>query len=172
MITRIQVYFEKKRALRFLEGAQAWYEACTLVTQLCLDALYSEKATGGDIGVLLDKADKKLFTLRNYTSDVHSTVKRSNPALARRVNQITHQIFKLRNDTARFLIRSQGPGPFSAGDSKENELQQIYYYRALEEFGFDARQENEGLADEVQNIWREMQSIIQNAENIIARDIP
>ncbi|MES0361674.1 MAG: hypothetical protein ABUK20_12215, partial [Anaerolineales bacterium] len=71
----------------------------------------------------------------------------------------------LRNETTRFLIRSQGPGSMS-GDESDDETLIIYYYRALEEAGFKARDIKVDLDRELGFIWRDLQSVIMQAERV------
>ena len=102
------------------------------------DALHNQTIIKKDIGYIVDTADRMLFHLRSCIPDSLRTLRRRNSELAQRFDKACQQIFRLRNETTRFLIRSQGPGPMT-GDEPDDETRMIYYYQALEEVGFDAR---------------------------------
>ena len=132
------------------------------------EALNNEDITQGDIGVVLDNTDRKLFALRNEIADVQGPLRHYNPALARRVSSTSRDIFQLRNETARFLIRSQGPSPDTANQPGNLELQRTYYYRALDEKGFKARQMQVQVDRELKSVWEELQKTIHSVEKSMA----
>ena len=96
-------------------------------------------------------------------------LRRRSPELAQRFDLACQQIFRLRNETTSFLIRSQGPGPMT-GDEPDDEVRIIYYYQALEEVGFDARDLITDFDRELKSIWRDLQKIIVQEE--IAANYP
>jgi hypothetical protein len=51
-----------------------------------------------------------------------------------------------------------------SGDEPDDETLTIYYYRALEEAGFKARDLKVDLDWEIGFIWRDLQSVIMQAE--------
>jgi len=169
MLQRFFGQIEKKRAQRFLESVQAWYQTCSDISRICHDALNNEDIINSDIGTALDKADRNLFALRTYISDVRGLVRRQNPALASRVSKVSGSVFKLRNQTAHFLIRCQGPGPFQFNQPADEQVRKVYYYRALEDVGFTARQMQTDLDQEIDSIWHEMQHSIAQAKQKITR---
>ena len=81
--------------------------------------------------------------------------------------EASKNIFRLRNATVRFLVRSRGTGPFPVDRSISDELRRTYYYRALEEVGYKARQLHQELDPEISSIWQELQALIAQAERKI-----
>jgi hypothetical protein len=103
--------------------------------------------------------------LRIYIPDSLGTLRRRNPELAQRFDKASQLVYRLRNETIKFLIRSQDPGPMT-GDEPDEEASIIYYYRALEEVGFNARDITMELDRELKSIWRDLQSVIIQAERV------
>ena len=129
------------------------------------DALHDQSIINKDIAYVIDAADRLLFHLRFYIPDSLGTLRRRNPQLAQRFDKASQLVYRLRNETTSFLIRSQGPGPMS-GDEPDDETLVIYYYRALEEVGFKAGDLKKDLDRELSFIWRDLQSVIIKAESI------
>jgi hypothetical protein len=165
MFTKLDELIEKRRARSFVENARAWYQTCKDVSEVMGDALHDQSIIDKDIGYMVDGVDRLLFQLRFYIPDSLGTLRRWNPELAQRFDNANRLIFRLRNETTRFLIRSQGPGPMS-GDESDDETLTIYYYRALEEAGFKARDLKVDLDRELGFIWRDLQSVIMQAERV------
>ena len=165
MLKWIRTEIERKRAQSFVENARAWYQTCKDVSEVMGDALHDQSIIDKDIGYMVDGVDRLLFQLRFYIPDSLGTLRRWNPELAQRFDNANRLIFRLRNETTRFLIRSQGPGPMS-GDESDDETLTIYYYRALEEAGFKARDLKVDLDRELGFIWRDLQSVIMQAERV------
>jgi len=166
MLARIKTKLEKKRAQSFLSSVHAWHQTCEDASAVIDDALHDQTIIRKDIGYIVESTDRLLFNLRYYIPDSLGTLKRRNPQLARRFDLACQQLFLLRNATTSFLIRSQGPGPLS-GDDPDEDTRMIYYYRALEEVGFKARDLKKDLDRELQYIWRDLQSIIHQ-EQLVA----
>ena len=162
MFTKFAELIEKRRARSFVENARAWYQTCNEVSEVMGDALHDQSIIDKDIGYMVDGVDRLLFQLRFYIPDSLGILRRWNPELAQRFDNANRLIFRLRNETIRFLIRSQGPGPMS-GDESDDETLIIYYYRALEEAGFKARDLKVDLDRELGFIWRDLQSVIMQA---------
>lgn len=169
MLARIKTKLKKKRAQLFLTSVYGWHQTCEDVSAVIDDALHDQSIIREDIGYIVDNTDKKLSNLRYFIPDSLGTIKRRNPQLARRFDLACQRIFLLRNTTTSFLIRSQGPGPM-LGDDPDEGIRMMYYYRALEEVGFKARDLKKDLDRELQNIWRDLQSIILQ-EQLVA-DLP
>jgi hypothetical protein len=53
-----------------------------------------------------------------------------------------------------------------SGDDPDDETLVIYYFRALEEVGFKARDIKKDLDREINFIWRDLQSEIIQAERV------
>ncbi|MFC1923495.1 hypothetical protein ACFLY4_09435 [Chloroflexota bacterium] len=165
MLKWIRTEIERKRAQSFVENARAWYQTCKDVSEVMGDGLHDQSIIDKDIGYMVDGVDRLLFQLRFYIPDSLGTLRRWNPELAQRFDNANQLIFRLRNETIRFLIRSQGPGPMS-GDESDDETLIIYYYRALVEAGFKARDLRVDLDRDLGFIWRDLQSVIMQAERV------
>jgi hypothetical protein len=53
-----------------------------------------------------------------------------------------------------------------SGDNPDDEARLIYYYQALDEVGFQARDIKEDLDRELKPIWRDLQNFIVKGKNI------
>ncbi|MCJ7536887.1 MAG: hypothetical protein MUO57_15265 [Anaerolineales bacterium] len=163
MLSSIRTTIARKRARSFVKNARAWYLTCQDISGVMGDALHDQSIITKDIGYVIEQVDRKLFHLGFYISDSLGTLRRRNPNLAQRFDQVTQQVCQLRNQTTVFLIRSQGPGPMSGAETDEG-ISMIYYYRALEEVGFKARDLKVELDRELKNIWRDLQKIFIQEE--------
>ncbi len=141
-----------------------WHQTCLRVSEICGDALHDVELIERDIGAVLDKADRMLFQFRNDAGDVRRSVRRYNEQLATRVEAVTRQVFELRNATAKFLIRAQGPTPFARG-GMESDVSQLYYHRALEEAGFTARRLKSELDKDIELLWSELEQLMRQVES-------
>jgi hypothetical protein len=167
MLSRIKTRIERKRAKSFLTNIHAWHETCVDISEMMGGALHDQSIMKMDIGYIIETADRMLFHLRYYIPDSMGTLKRRNPELAQRFDNACQQIFHLRNETTIFLIRSQGPGPMS-GDEPDDEKRMIYYFQALEQVGFNARDIKKNFDRDLKFIWSDMQKVIVQ-EEIIAK---
>lgn len=155
---------EKRRMLGFLKSIQTWYQLSQAVSHLCDDALYDPEVCSDEIGIIVDQADSKLFKLRNEEAECFRFLKRHNIDLAIRHKKLSENLFRLRNETVRFLIRCQGPGPAMISGSGSEDQYGQYYYQALDEVGFNARRLRDQVNRDLITIWQELQSIIQQVE--------
>ena len=119
MFSRIRATIERNRARAFVKNARAWYLTCRAVSALMGDALHDQSTIKQDIGYEIDRVDRMLLHLGFYIPDSLGTLKRRNPDLAKRFDQVTQQVYQLPNETTVFLIRSQGPGPMSGAEPDE-----------------------------------------------------
>lgn len=165
MFTRLIELIERRRARSFIESVRAWYQTCTAISEVTGDALYDDSIQRMDIGYVIDHVDRLLFSMRSYVPGAQGGLKRWNFELAQRLECASQQVYKLRNHTASFLIRSQGPGPMT-GDKPSDDARLIYYYQALDEVGFRARDIKKDLDYELKAIWHELQNLIVKAESI------
>jgi hypothetical protein len=170
MLSWLSERIEKRRAQTFVDSIPEWYQTCNQVSKLIGDALHEEPIARQDIGVVIDKADRLLMKLGFYIPSAHGLLRRRNPDLARRFDITSQQVFRLRNETTRFLIRSQGPGLGAYGDA-DGEMRLVYYYRALEEVGFKARQIKRELDQELKSIWNELQVMLIQTERMLANQV-
>jgi hypothetical protein len=168
MFRQLLARIEKNRTQRFIVNIRAWYKTCNLLTKTYGDALYDQCACESDIGVMLDKADRMLFQLSSYTADALGLLRRKEPALAKKVDIMSTQVYRLRNQTTSFLIRCQGNGDSSNVESRQASKIGLAYYQALEEVGFTTRRLQRELEKELELIWAELQSLILTAEQSLA----
>jgi hypothetical protein len=56
------------------------------------------------------------------------------------------------------------------GDA-DGEMRLVYYYRALEEVGFKARQIKRELDQELKSIWNELQVMLIQTERMLANQV-
>ncbi len=62
---RMMHRFERRRVQEMLDILPVWYNTCLRVSEICGEALQDTDLVQGDIGVVLDKADRMLFQFRN-----------------------------------------------------------------------------------------------------------
>lgn len=167
MFKKVLDFIERRRARSFLEGVRGWYQTCNQISVELGNALDDREITRQDIGAIIDKADRLLINLGIYIPETKGLLRRRDPQLADRVERASRQVVQLRNEAARFLIRSQGPSPSSKNQSSDF-LRQLYYYRALEEAGFKAREIKHHFDRDLRAIWRELQVIIIQTERMLA----
>jgi len=167
MLRKIAATIEKRRARVLAESLHAWYDTCVTVTGVCRDALRDEDIAQGDIGVVLDKVDRQLFQFRNHTTDARREVRRADPELAQRLLDVSHEVYNLRNQMARFLIRAQGPSPFAAGLPVDPDLRKAYYLNALDAAGYTGREIAEKLQRELNQLWPDLEGLLRKAEQTI-----
>lgn len=165
MLQRIVTRIEKRRARTFVENARAWYQTCNDVSEVMGAALHDQSIINQDISFTIDAVDRLLSHLRYYIPSSLGTLRRRNRELAQRLDRASELVYRLRNETTKFLIRSQGPGPL-AGDESDEEARIIYYYRALDEVGFKARDIKKELDWELKSIWHDLHRMIVQAEMI------
>ena len=163
MLHHLRKKIEKKRAQSFVENARAWYQTCSEVSEVMGDALHDQSVIHKDIGYIIDAAVRMLSHMRFFIPASLDILRRRNPELAQRFDKVSQLVYRLRNETTSFLIRSQGPGSMSGVEANEDE-RVIYYYRALDEVGFHARDLKMYLDRELKFIWQELQMIIVKEE--------
>jgi hypothetical protein len=156
----------KRRAQTLQVSLQTWYATSVSVSEICGEALHDQVVIQSDIGSVLDKADRKLFQYRNDAGEARREVRRHDPQLAKQIGVVTQQVYELRNMTAKFLIRAQGPSPF-AGGRVEGDLQTVYYERALTEAGFQARDLKIQLDKSIRSLWPELEKLVRQAEKTL-----
>ncbi len=125
MLKGLRERIEKRRAQALLDSVQIWYATSQSVCEICGEALHDLALIQADIGTVLDKADRKLFQYRNDASDAQREVRRYNPQLANQIGEVTQQVYELRNLTAKFLIRAQGPSPFAGSKAEQTSYRRL-----------------------------------------------
>ena len=164
MLGRVKATVARNRARSFVKNARAWNETSKAISQVMDRALHDRSFVEGDIGYVIDQVARMLFHLGIYFSDSLGTKKRRNPDLARRIKRTSQQVFVVRNEMAVLLIRAQGPGPMS-GEDPDEETRNIYYYQALDEVGFYARDLMAELERQLNIVWMELQQVITQEES-------
>ncbi len=159
------MFLDKRNAQSFLDSIQSWYATSTQVSEICGQCLEDVGIVESDIGIMLDKVDRKLFALRNYASDARSILRRKNPQLAQRIKDASRMVYVLRNDTARFLIRAQGPGLVSG--KAQSKLSEENYQRAFDEVGWKACQVKKDLDEELALIWEGLAGQVEAAQTLL-----
>jgi hypothetical protein len=127
-------------AARTTECLREWERASRSILRLCQAAIDDEHAGTGDIGTNLDKLDRELHRLKDTAAAVSGVLRRQEPDLARTAAEITDDLYRLRNQTASYLIRAQGPTPpflenGSSGDALRDDRRRVAY----QQVGADAR---------------------------------
>jgi hypothetical protein len=168
MFRQILTRIEKNRTKKFVVNIQAWYKTCSLLTKTYGDALYDQYAFDADIGIMLEKTDRMLFQLGTYTSDALGLLRHKEPTLAKKVDNLSTQVYRLRNGTTSFLLRSQGPLLLSDAEHRQERKGGQAYYRALEEIGFATRRLQRELEKELNDLWVELQGPILTAQMSLA----
>lgn len=153
---------EKRRAQAFLFSSHNWHAACAGVLAICGEVLGAETIHQRDIGASLDKADRLLFQLRNHASEMRGLLNRGDPDLAKRVGLTTNRVFELRNETARFLIRCQGPDSVP-GARFDTAARRLFYDRAMQEVGLNARLLHAAVLAEFLATWGRLEALISAA---------
>ena len=152
--------FQSRRAAEAEADLRGWHAACDETLQACLGSLADSQLPRGEIGVVLDRIDRTLFRLRDSGSGAQSYLRGTSPDLGRRLRQTSEGIVQLRNETARYLIRAQGPTPSYLGGGRQPEGSREGYERALAEIGRPARQRALGLERELRQVWTELQPLL------------
>jgi len=165
LINRFYDYLHLKRRRRLVESSAMWYQSCTTVTQICYNALNDRDICHSEIGEILDRMDRELFALRNFYSDARGSMSKIDRGLAQDIADTTSEIYQLRNETVRFLIRCQGPTPPSISQPKNEQILDEYYLRALNEIGLNARQIQSEVNIKLQLIWKEITYLLNQFES-------
>jgi hypothetical protein len=127
-------------AARAADRVLAWEQAAGTILRLCQDALDDEHAGTGDIGTALDRLDRQLHALKDTAADLPAALRRGAPDLARAAAGITEDLYRLRNLTAQYLIRAQGPvPPYLDGPASDDALRRDHRRIAFDQVGGEAR---------------------------------
>jgi len=168
MFHQLLIRMEKNRTKKFVVNIQAWYKTCSLLTKTYGDALYDQYALDEDIGLTLEKTDRMLFQLSAYTSDALGLLRHKEPTLAKKVNNLSTKVYRLRNGTTSFLLRTHGSLIINSTEGRQERTGSQAYYRALDEIGFTTRRLQRDLEKELKEIWAELQGPILTAEQSLA----
>lgn len=160
LLRRLLRPFQSRRGAEAAADLVGWHDACEETLQTCLHCLGDAQLPRGEIGVDLDRIDRTLFRLRDAGSGAEGYLRGTSPDLGRRLRQISEDIVQLRNETARYLIRAQGPTPSFLGGGRQPERAQDSYERALAEIGRPARQRALDLERELNRAWADLQPVL------------
>jgi len=168
MWEQYQNWRDRKRAQTLVDSLEEWHTTCVEVTVICRQGLFEPAVMDGDIGEVLDRADRKLYQFRNQMTEARREVKRQDPELAKRITQITQDVYTLRNHTARFLIRAQGTRPFATGRLTDPKERSVYYLKALEDAGYPGRKAADELQKNTERLWGDLQKLLEQARQSLA----
>lgn len=159
---RYRVHRQQAAEARLTERLQAWLQASRSIHRLCSVSIDDETAGGGDIGRSLDRIDRELHLLKDTASALSTLLRRRDPELARHAAEITESLYRLRNQTASYLIRAQGPAPAFLTDSRGGEgLQGEHRRRAFEQVGAEARQLALRIGAQLTLLQRQAEPLLQ-----------
>jgi hypothetical protein len=149
-----------RRAAEVESDIRAWHEACLVVLAACIKALQDPKLPRSDIGVTLDGVDRTLFCLRDSSSGARHALRRRDAGLGDRIGRVSEAIVELRNETARFLIRAQGPTPRFLQKQETAPGQAEAYQRALQDVGRAALGRSSEIERDLGQLWADLQPLL------------
>ena len=136
-----------------------WHDACQLVVAGCLAGLRDPQVPRSDIGVTLDQVDRAIFRMRDAGVGAQHAL-RGEPELRRRVRQSIQAIIELRNETARFLIRAQGPTPPFLTKPQAYAGQAEAHQRALQDVGQPALRHAQAVERGLEALWGDLKPLL------------
>jgi hypothetical protein len=161
--------FDARRAAQAEADLRGWHAACDQVLKACIQALQDPHLPRGDIGEALDRIDRTLFRLRDAGSGAEGALRRRYLELGRRVRQVSEAIVELRNETAQFLIRAQGPSPAFLGVQTDTARIAEIYQRARQDVGQDALQHSTRLERDLSQLWADLQPVLREIAQSASR---
>lgn len=170
MWNKVTGFFRQREAGEFAADAKSWHAACQSIVELYVEALNEDNPAQPDIGVVLDKTDRMLYGVRDHLGGLRAALNRRDRALSARVGKASERLYEIRNLTARFLIRAQGHTPhYLRQQELPDDTRQMYYLKAMQEVGFEARQAAIELRKELKSIWTALEPLISQAEEKASR---
>jgi hypothetical protein len=160
LLRRAFAPWRARRAAEAERDIRSWHEACQIVLAACIKALRDPSVSQNDIGVTLDRVDRELFRLRDAGSGARRVLRRRDAKLGGRVSRVSEAIVDLRNDTARFLIRAQGPTPSFLQKDEIGASQPEAYRRAMQGVGRDALGRSGEIERELRQLWDDLQPLL------------
>jgi len=160
LLRRVMAPWRAGRAAEAERYIRDWHEACLFVVAGCLQGLRDPQLPRSDIGVVLDNVDRGLFRVRDAGSGAQEALRRRAPELGVRIRRSTEAIVELRNETARFLIRAQGPTPPYLQKQSDPTGQPEAYQRALQEVGQAALVRSRAVERDLGQLWADLQPLI------------
>jgi hypothetical protein len=160
LLRRVIGPWQARRQADAERDIRGWHEACLFVVASCLRGLREPQLPRADIGVTLDNVDRALFRLRDAGSGTQQALRRRDPELGVRVRHTTEAIVELRNETARFLIRAQGPTPHFLQKQETATGQPEAYQRAMQEVGQTALAHSLAIKRDLDRLWGDLQPML------------
>jgi hypothetical protein len=158
MFQALLARLRRSSAERDSQEARNWYDTCQEVARLCHESLANDQVGGTDIGAVIDRMDRKLFTLHDHAAVTRRLLRRTNkPTLARDVAKASETVYRLRNKTTLFLIESQGPAPDLGTTPEET---QANYLHAMDSHGQDAKLIHLDVIRDLDRIWSELRLVL------------
>lgn len=156
LVRRVMGPWRARHAGQAETDIRDWREACLVVLTGCLAGLRDVQLPRSEIGVTLDRVDRALFRVRDCGAGAESALKRHDPTLSARVRRFTQEVVKLRNETASFLIRAQGPTPSYLAKERVAAGQPEAYRRAVQEVGQAALAHAMALERDLDCLWADL----------------
>jgi hypothetical protein len=160
ILKRALAPWQARRAAEAERDIRGWHEACLSVVASCLRGLRDPSLPRSDIGVALDGVDKALFRLRDAGFGAQKALRQRAPELGARIRRSTEGIVELRNETARFLIRAQGPTPHFLQKQGPPLGQPEAYQRAMQDVGQAALAHCLAIERDVDQLWGDLQPML------------
>jgi hypothetical protein len=160
LLRRAMAPWRARRAADAGKDIREWHEACLVVVAGCVGGLRDPQLPRSDIGVTLDKVDRAIFRVRDAGSGAQQALKRRDPELGARIRRITQAMVELRNETASFLIRAQGPTPSYLQKQSVPTGQPEAYQRAVLEVGRAALVRSRAVQSNLDQLWADLQPLL------------
>ena len=152
--------WQARRAADAERDIRDWHEACLVVVAGCAKGLRDPQLPRADIGVTLDNVDRAFFRVRDAGSGAQQALRRRAPELRTRIRRCTEALVELRNETARFLIRAQGPTPPYLQKQETATGQPEAYRRALQDVGQGALARSLAVERDLDQLWADLQPML------------
>lgn len=165
MLARLRDRLRRRQAEQAGADIQAWFRGCMLILHACASVIDDPKVGHGEIGAILDRADRTLFGLSDSTEGIGRILRRHDPEMANRMLETSQKVIELRNLTARFLIHVQGSTPAFLESQREGDVRrrQDLYSRALLDYGLAAMELKRELDGELNRLWDAIQTLEPDA---------
>jgi hypothetical protein len=161
LLRRVIGPWQARRAAEAERDIRGWHEACLAVVASCAKGLRDPQLPRADIGVTLDDVDRALFRVRDAGFGAQKALRKRAPELGVRIRVSTEAIVGLRNETARFLIRAQGPTPPFLQKQGAAPGQPEAYRRAMQDVGQTALAHSLSVERDLDQLWADLQPLLR-----------